>query len=237
MIAIGGVSLLSAQTNLFQLRSELQKPMESSTTAVQEQSVHRNKKSPATAVLYSLLVPGMGELYADGFDQGKYSLIAEGGLWLTYFSFLQYGAWIRDDSRQFAAAHAGVTVAGKSDQYFVDIGNYSDTYEYNDYELIQRAPNKVYDVNAGYFWKWDSDESKKEFRAMRVSSERVFNNAKFVIGAVMINHIISAVNAARLTRQYNKQLEEGLGSWWLESSLLTNGIKPDGITLSVVHRF
>ena len=233
----GCISMLPAQTNLFQLRSEFEKPIANVAAAYQEQSVSQNKKSPAKAVLYSLLVPGMGELYAGGFDQGKYSLIVEGGLWLTYISFHQYGSWIRNDSRRYAVVHAGSDLTGKNDQYFVDVGNFNDTYEYNEKKLADRTSDRLYDVNAGYYWKWDSDENRKEFRAMRVSSERVFNNAKFIIGAVIVNHIISAVNAARLTRQYNTQLEEGLGSWWIESSLLNFGTKPDGIALSVVHRF
>ena len=36
------------------------------------------KKAVGLAVVYSLVLPGMGELYADGFSSGKYFLIAEG---------------------------------------------------------------------------------------------------------------------------------------------------------------
>lgn len=230
-------SFLAAQTDLYQLRSELQKPVKPSFARFQEVTPSANRKSPATAVIYSLLLPGMGELYADGFDQGRYSLIAEGGLWLAYFSFRQYGEWLRDDARRYAAVHSGAQIDSKNDQFFVDVGNFNDTYEYNEKKLIDRSPEKVYDVNAGYYWRWDSDANRSEFRAIRVSSERVFNNSKFIIGAVIVNHLFSAINAARLTRQYNKQLEEGIGSWWLESSLINDGVKPDGIKLSLVHRF
>lgn len=230
-------SLLTAQTDLYLLRFEFQKPTAPSLVKFQEATPSPNRKSPATAVLYSLLLPGMGELYADGFDQGRYSLIAEGGLWLTYVSFRQYGGWLRDDARRFAAVHSGAQIDSKNDHFFVDVGNFNDTYEYNEKKLIDRSPERIYDVNAGYYWRWDSDANRSEFRAMRVSSERVFNNSKFVIGAVIVNHLFSAINAARLARQYNKQLEEGLGSWWLESTLINDGVQPDGIKLSLVHRF
>ena len=230
-------SLLAAQTELYHLRSEFQKPATPSFVKFQATTPSPNRKSPATAVMYSLLLPGMGELYADGFDQGRYSLIAEGSLWLTYVSFRQYGGWLRDDARRFAAVHSGARIDSKNDQFFVDIGNFNDTYEYNEKKLIDRSPEKIYDVKAGYYWRWDSDANRSEFRSMRVSSERVFNNSKFIIGAVIVNHLFSAINAARLARQYNKQLEEGLGSWWLESSLINNGVQPDGIKLSLVHRF
>lgn len=228
----------SAQLNsstVFSLRSDLVKNIELNKPLYDVQP--QSRKSPAVAVMYSLLLPGMGELYVNGFDQGRYSLVAEGGLWLTYLSFRQYGTWIRDDARQFAGTHASAEIDGKNDQYFVDLGNFNDTYEYNEKKLRDRSQDKLYDVNAGYYWRWVDDAKRQEFRAMRVSSERVFNNSRFVIGAIIVNHIISAVNAARLTRQYNKQLEEGLGSWWLESSVIGQGAKPDGLKLSLVHRF
>ena len=224
------------QDQMFRLRSELAAPAVSAQPQVQ-QPLQSEKKSSATAVLYSLLLPGMGELYADGFDDGKYSLIAEGGLWVTYFSMREYGDWIQKDARNFAAIHAGAQINGKNDQFFVNLGNFVDTYEYNDKKLRDRELDRVYDENAGYYWKWDSDESRKEFRTMRVSSERVLNNSQFVIAAVVVNRIVSAINAARLTRLYNKRSEDAVGSWWLESSLIESGQRLDGIRLSIVHRF
>ncbi len=228
--------ILSAQENLFQLRSALSKNIETKSY----QSVDNpssSKKSPAVAVLYSLLIPGMGELYIDRFDQGKYSFIAEGSLWLGYISYRQYGLWIREDARNFSTAHAGAVTGGKNDQFFVDVSNFTNTYDYNEKKLRDRNPEKLYNVNSDYYWNWDSEFNRQEFRSLRVSSEKVLNNSKFIIGAIIVNHIISAVNAARLTRQYNKEHEDGLGSWWLESSLLGQGVKPDGIKLSVIHRF
>ncbi|MDP1677451.1 MAG: hypothetical protein Q8L88_11355 [Bacteroidota bacterium] len=227
-----------AQENLFKLRSEFLTPINSSESfQLQEGAAVGNKKSGFTAVLYSLLLPGMGELYADGFEQGQYSLIAEGGLWLTYLSFQQYGGWLQTDARNFAVAHAGALTDGKQDQFYVDLGNFNDTYDYNDKKLRDRDIQKVYDINGGYFWKWDSDQNRREYRAMRVSSEKVLNNSQFVIATIVVNRLISAINAARLTRQYNQRLNDNLGSWWLESSIINDGLKPDGLALRIVHRF
>lgn len=234
IIIVSGNSIF-AQNDLFHFRSEISVPVKSS---IQPQAVLGiNKKSPAVAVLYSLLLPGMGELYADGFQEGRYSLIAESGLWLTYFSFHQYGTWIQNDARYFASAHAGAQINGKDDQYFVNLGNFVDTYDYNDKKLRDREIDRVYDVNAGYYWKWDTEENRKDYRSMRVSSERVFNNSRFVIATIVVNRVISAINAARLVRLYNQRANEELGSWWLESSLINDGLKPDGMKLSIIHRF
>lgn len=226
----------SAPADLYRLRHDLQQPIENTNPFQQDRSPVMGKKSPATAVLYSLLIPGLGEWYVDRFDQGKYSLIAEGSLWLTYYSFQRYGQWIQDDARNFAMTHSGALISGKNDQFFVDVGNFNDTYEYNEKKLIDRTPERLYDVNNGYYWKWDSESKRREFRGMRVSSEKIFNNSKFVIGAVIVNHIISAINAARLARQYNMHDEGDLGSWWFESAITNSGAKPDGIKLSILRR-
>ncbi len=230
-------SIAEAQNTMYQFRNELsviQQPVQQ--TVVSEKLVMQ-RKSPTTAVLYSLLLPGMGEYYADGFDEGRYSLIAEGGLWLTWFSFRQYGTWLQQDARNFASVHAGTPSSGKNDRYFVDLGNFNDIYEYNDKQLQDRELENVYDANSAYYWRWDSETNRQEYRAMRVSSEKVLNNAQFVIAGIVVNHIISAINAARLVRIANARESEQLGSWWLQSSFSGNGLKPDGMTVSLIHRF
>ena len=70
------------------------------------------KKSIGLAIVYSLLLPGMGELYAGSFQTGRYFLAAEGALWITLAGFDIYGNALRDDSREFAAAHAGEEARG-----------------------------------------------------------------------------------------------------------------------------
>lgn len=226
---------LFAQESLFKLRSEFSSSI---TTAIQPQeSIQLAKKSGAVAVIYSLLLPGMGELYADGFDEGRYSLVAEGALWLSYFSFRQYGSWLQTDARNFASVHSGAMIDGKDDRYYVSLGNFLDTYEHNEKQLRDRELDNIYDVNAGYYWRWDSDVNRKEYRSMRVSSERVLSNSQFIIATIVVNRILSAINAARLTRLYNQRTNEQIGGWWIESSIINYGLRPDGLKLSLVHRF
>ena len=206
-------------------------------TAFPDNSAALKKKSQTTAVLFSLILPGMGEWYAGDFGTGRYSLIAEATLWLTYASFQQYGAWFQSDARQFAAVHSGASLGGKNDQFFVNIGNFDNVYDYNDQKLRERDLTDVYDPAAGYFWSWDTDGDRARFRAMRVSGDEIFNNSKFVIGAVILNHIISAVDAARLVRNYNKNAGAGLGSWQLEPNLIGGTGQIDGMRLTYTQRF
>jgi hypothetical protein len=193
------------------------------------------KKSASLAIMYSLILPGAGEMYVGGFDAGKYPLIAEGGLWLTWGTMQYYGGWLRNDARQFAVEHAGVASTSAGDQFYVDVSNFNNTYDYNTKKLRDRSADLLY-TSAATSWQWDSDANRQQFREQRVSSDRVFNNARFVIGGMLLNRIISAINAARLVRQFNRSIltgDSGLGNWRLESSML--GM--DGVQVALVRTF
>lgn len=195
------------------------------------------KKSVGLAVLYSLALPGMGELYAGSFSSGRYFLAAEGLLWLTYTVFQVRADALRDDSRGFAVAHAGITLQGKNDQYFVDIGNFLNIDDYNQKKLRDRDADKVYDPALGYAWQWDSDASRSAFRDQRVSSDNAYNNRKFVVAVVLINHVASAINAARSAVMHNRELEGALSGLSLEAEVLGSPLHSHGMALTVRKTF
>jgi hypothetical protein len=212
-------------------------PFDQSSSASTFQQIPLGKKSVGLAAVYSLLLPGMGELYADGFGSGKYFLIAEGVLWLTYIGFEVQGNALRDDARAFAAARAGVTVSGKDDQYFIDIGNFLDINEYNDKKLRDREPSKLYSPATGYSWQWDSDAARANYRDQRVASDNMYNNRKFAVGAVIINHVASAINAARAAISRNKENENSFRDLHFEAEVMGGIAHPNGILLTISKGF
>ena len=200
-----------------------------------EDPAQRAEKSVPAAALYSLLVPGMGELYVGRYSSGKYFTIAEGALWLTYISFQVYGGWVQTDARNFARQHAGITLQDRPDQYYVDIGNFSSLDAFNEEMLRERQIHKLY--APGALWSWDSGENREAYRQMRVSSDEVFNNSRFVIGAIVINHVISAVNAARMAMAHNEGTP-GAGRIDIGASETACGPSgSDGIQLTVTATF
>ncbi len=88
-------------------------------------------KSVTLAVVFSALIPGTGELYAGNFETGKYAMMAEAAIWITYAAFYTHGNWVRQDARSFAAERARTNFNSKSDQFDVNIGNYLSIDEYN----------------------------------------------------------------------------------------------------------
>ena len=210
---------------------------DSSAAAVPATVELSGRKSVGLAAIYSLILPGMGELYAGGFGSGKFFLIAEGALWMTYAGFQITGDAMRADARSFAAVHAGAQAAGKDDQFFVDVGNFASTADYNEKRLRDRDVERLYDPALGYAWQWDSETSRIAFRDQRIRSETLYNDRKFVVGVIIINHIASAINAARSAISHNAGLGSPLGDLRVDASLMGSMASPHGIMLTLTKGF
>ncbi|HUI66062.1 MAG TPA: hypothetical protein VL126_14550 [Bacteroidota bacterium] len=205
------------------------------TVASAVQSGSTQSKKAGLAALYSLLIPGLGELYAGDFSSGKYFLIAEGVLWVTYGAFEIYGNSLRADARLFAVAYAGVDPTGKNDQFYVDVSNFLSVSDYNDKKLRDRTPNLVYDPAQGYGWLWQSDALRASFRDQRIRSEDMFNNTKFVGAAILVNHVASAINAARAAIAHNAALNALMGDLRFSAALIGSPTSPSGVKLTVTR--
>lgn len=169
------------------------------------------KKSTGLAILYSLLLPGMGELYANSYSNGMYFTIAEGALWATFIGMNIYAGNRKDDYIAYASVNASINPEGKDDTFFANIGEYSSLEVYNDQKALERNFNEMY-RSESYFWEWNSTEERRTYRRMWTSSEQTYNDLRFVVGAMILNRVISAINAVRLVSSYNKNLEPEV-SW------------------------
>ena len=170
------------------------------------------EKSAFLGVLYSLAVPGMGELYAGRFDRGKYPFITEIALWIGAFGINMYGNWVQDDARIYAQRHAGIDAAGKDENFFVNIENYRDLADYNNQRLIERRTEDLYPDEAAWQWNWDSEESRREYKDLRIQSDELHNAVTFFVLGMVANRIWSAIQAGSAVRQYNASLGERLTS-------------------------
>lgn len=207
------------QNNLLQLEQSVQ-----STTDVEFKISNPNsnpteskRKNTGLAILYSLLLPGMGELYAENYSSGKYFTIAEGALWGIYLGMNTYGNWQQDRYKSFAVDKAEINNIDKDEDYYATISEYLSIEDFNNEKLLERNFDRIYDESK-YFWKWQNSEDRKTYRSMWVSSEQTFNDLRFVVGAMILNRVISAINAVRMVSAYNSQLEEEV-SWDLSVNL------------------
>ena len=206
-----------------------------STTTQNPINYEMQKKSPGLAILYSLLLPGMGELYADNYDAGKYFTIAEGILWGTYIGMNVYANARENDYKAFAQAYGSANIEGKGSSYFATIGQYDNIEIYNDEKALERNFEDMYDTKT-YYWKWQSSADRKTYRNIRTSSEQTFNDVRFVVGAMLLNRIASAINAVRLVSSYNHSLKEDL-SWNISVGLRNNINLPTSLNLNFKTSF
>ena len=163
-------------------------------------------KSRGKAMMLSFLLPGLGERYADATTKSYIFLGTEISLWLGYTGFVTYSGWRRDEYESFAARHAGVDPKGKNDTYYTNIGNYADIGQYNAAKLRQRNLEDYYQDTARYYWKWDTAANKAHFDQIRIASEKARNRSTFVLGAILANHLVSAIDAVWSVNRHNKNL-------------------------------
>ena len=211
-----------------------------SNITVKTTTVSKSKKSPGLAFIYSLLVPGLGHVYANRFETGKYFMITEAVSWLTYAAFTIYGNWLLDDAYSYSVTHAGVNLSGKEkdDKFYTVISNYNNVEDYNDEKLRFGEYSEVYDPAAGFGFYWDSDVNRLRYREDKIAGDRILNDRLFVVGAVIINHVVSAISAVFAVNSYNDEIrKKSSGGFTLRAGVRKHFNKIDGISLKFVKWF
>ena len=242
LILLLSSSILFSQTDNQKSIQELKYSIKNSEDNIQESYADINsfqsneKKSVGLGIVYSLLLPGMGELYADAYSTGKYFTIADGILWGTLIGMSAYSNWQEDDYKTYAASTGGViNDSNKDEEFYANIGDYTSVYTYNDQKALERNFNEMYDEEV-YFWEWNTTDDRRTYRDMWNSSETASNNIRFVVGGLILNRVISAINAARLVSSYNKSIEEEV-SWNFSVGFMNTPNLPTSLALNVQKSF
>jgi hypothetical protein len=205
------------------------------TQSILSSNTEFTKKNAGLAVLFSLILPGMGELYADSYQSGKYFTIAEGALWGIYIGMDTYGNWEQSRYQSYAATTAGINPAGKDSKFYANIADYTSITEFNNDQALSGNFNGMYDTKADY-WNWPTTADRKDYRTMWVNSQQANNDLRFVVGAMIINRIASAINAVRLVHAYNSS--QDIETSWNFSVGVKNSITlPTSVTFNFQSTF
>jgi hypothetical protein len=154
----------------------------------------------AAPFLKSLLVPGWGQ-YSQ--KRNKMALVFFGCelvFWSGIYGVKTYGTWLENDYKAFAVLHAGINPSGKNHDFYVDLGNYDNQDEYNQAQQISRNYDVLY-LGEEYYWDWDSSANRNAFENLRIQADTFKNSAIFFAGAILVNHIVSAIEAARQAKR------------------------------------
>lgn len=197
------------------------------------EEVAAGKKSPGLALLYSLILPGAGHWYLDRMDVGKYFLTADAISWTGLIALNIHGDNVINDAESYSVEHADVTDPdGKDEDFFANVGNYNNVYEYNNDKLSRGEYNLIYDVNSR-FWNWDTEGNRDIFESQRKKSERIYNN-RIIFGSLLIaNRVVSGISAFLIANKGPKGSSYSL----VPKILHTDDLRIDGFELSLITKF
>jgi len=146
----------------------------------------------------SAILPGWGQKELGNQKNYKFFILTEVSLWVTCLASYSFSKHIEYKFQTYASEHAGIKSFGKNRQYWVDIGNYLTTEQHDAEHLRWREHDALYDDNQ--LWSWDSEDNMKEFEKLRIKSDQLAIRGKFIVGAIIVNHIISSIDALYLKK-------------------------------------
>jgi hypothetical protein len=184
------------------------------------------KRSVSKAVLLSAVIPGTGELYNKSFLKGLAFLGIEVGGWVVYGVYTQRGNEKENEFERFADLH------WDEDQYWHSLfedskgqcseGDLECLKEYERQNFSHHLPetkNQTYYENIGKYDQfnggWDDSksgqarqrdsENRQFYTRMRRNANDQFKTATIGATVVLINHVLSAIDAGLTTYRFNNR--------------------------------
>ncbi len=186
-------------------------------------------KSPSTAFLMSLAIPGLGELYTGAKKRAIGFMAAEALIWITYARWRSRGNDLRTEFRAFADR------LWDEDRYRDwQTLNQTQGFPVNETHLLpckDDAPNpgacervdtqQYYEVIGKYdqfVYGWDDTRDlplatnneqiqsglRLDYEGQRNESNKLLKRASVVVGLAVLNRITSAIHASWLARSVNR---------------------------------
>ena len=119
-------------------------------------------------------------------------------LWVAVLGFRHVEDIRTDTYLTHATEHAQAQASGKSGEYLDDLGFYQSRHQHNRIAVIDGGDDAyLYPETSSYFWEWDADASRLRYRDLRNSATSAGRQALYASGLVVVNHLISAIHAAR----------------------------------------
>jgi hypothetical protein len=163
-------------------------------------------------VLFSLILPGAGQWAMGEKNRAKFFLGSEFLLWMGYIGSNAYADVIQKNYQSYAAVHAGSNSQDKSEQYWIDIGSAENLYAFNEQQLRNRNLKAVYPESPANYWQWDSEGNQRYYNHLRVQEHDWERRATFIVGAFILNRVVSAIDIIRLIHKDKKQPSEQMSS-------------------------
>ena len=165
------------------------------------------KESKLDPVIKSFIIPGWGQKSLGKPKRARLFNYIESGILITLVSSSTFSNIEKKNYKAFASRHAAISSSGKDHKYWVDIGNYNSIGNYNDEHLRNREMDDLYPDDEKWSWDWDLESNRKIFENKRIRADQLELFATFSVGALVLNHLISSIDALYLKKvSSNKSL-------------------------------
>ncbi len=181
--------------------------------------------SPGLMFLKSLVVPGYGEL-SQGNSVGYAFIVSEVLLWSSMFYFQEESDISERHAYEYAMKYAGIQPGNFDGKYQQDLSKYDSWgYEAGGYnEAVRRTAINRYpddpEARTTYIeehaytenekWNWDSRERRSQYSSYYKDIQRNKDYAQAMVGAIVLNHLVSGFNSMISARKANRRLEMGV---------------------------
>ena len=188
------------------------------------------ERSPRLAFLMSLVVPGLGQLYAGGATKWAAGFLAvESFTWISHARWRSKGNDLKADFRRYADQHWDELRYREWQVYNLGQGSpfhetetlpckdtdpdaasceKVDTQQY--YEMIGKYPQFVFgwdDVSAGFSTDLavmrDLSSRRQDYESQRNESNKHLKRASVVLGLAVVNRVVSAIHASVHSQRRN----------------------------------
>ncbi|MDG5814417.1 hypothetical protein QA601_04965 [Chitinispirillales bacterium ANBcel5] len=151
----------------------------------------------------AIALPGLGHYYLDrpvsAFSYMAVDIISLVGLIYSYGQSRNLAA----SAAAYAGTNAGASASVRDESYWRNVGNFMDSKEYNNVMKLNRSPGDMY-VDPAMWWRWADESFQGEFNELRESSRRFQVASSFFLGALVLNRIVSFVDARTSGRRENR---------------------------------
>ena len=150
----------------------------------------------------SLLIPGLGELDLGSQKSSRFFMQTEAILFTSCWSAYKFAAVKEKEYIAYANEHAGAKNT-TDHRYWVDIGNYNSNEDFDEEHLRMRDSKEGQWSSSPWYWE-GGEKHRRKFEKMRIDSDKLYFTGRFIIGGIILNHIISGINALYISRVNDK---------------------------------
>ncbi len=178
-----------------------------SAQSFRSQTSELHTPNPGRALLYSLIIPGLGHYYIDHhhWGRGQVHLAAEAILWTALIGLKGYSNALHNDMFTYAAEHSGTDIRNRDRRFQLAVGDFNSLKDYNDYQVRARNWNEIYPGDPKYSWLWDQQGSRLTYQNMNNRYDKAHQQIPAVIALMVANRVISGISAYIQARHFREQ--------------------------------